>query len=149
VACGYSQAAGINYDKNFAPVINDDTYGVLLIVKILWNLKGIIVDVEAAFLHGNLEGRKIYMDAPEGLQATVDKGVLLQKTIYGLIQSSQFYKKLVKILRLLGFKGGYSDPCLMTRCNKLGIIFIALYVDNCLCIGHDAAIKDSIKGMES
>jgi hypothetical protein len=45
-------------------VINDVTYQILLIVKILWNLKGLIVDVEAAFLHGDLEGCEIYMDAP-------------------------------------------------------------------------------------
>jgi hypothetical protein len=31
-------------------VINDATYQILLIVKILWNLKGVIVDVEAAVL---------------------------------------------------------------------------------------------------
>jgi hypothetical protein len=79
VACGYSQVAGIDYDENFAPVINDVTYQILLIVKILWNLKGVIVDVEAALLHGNLEGCEIYMDAPEGLQATADKCVILQK----------------------------------------------------------------------
>jgi hypothetical protein len=75
VACGYSQVAGIDYDENFAPVINDVTYRILLIVKIIWNLKGVIVDVEAAFLHGDLEGREIYMDAPEGLQASADECV--------------------------------------------------------------------------
>ena len=150
VACGYSQIAGIDYDENFAPVINDVTYRILLIVKILWQLEGVIVDVEAAFLHGDLDGREIYMDAPEGLNAKDGECVLLQKTIYGLVQSArQFYKKLVKILRLLGFKGGYSDPCLMTRRNHLGVVFIALYVDDCLCIGHDDAIKNAIKGMES
>jgi hypothetical protein len=53
VACGYSQIAGIDYDENFPPVINDVTYRILLIVKILWKLKGLIVDVEAAFLHGD------------------------------------------------------------------------------------------------
>jgi hypothetical protein len=151
VACGYSQIAGIDYDENFAPVINDVAYRILLIVKILWQLKGVIVDVEAAFLHGDLDGREIYMDAPEGLNAKDGECVLLQKTIYGLVQSArQFYKKLAKILRLiLGFKGGYSDPCLMTRRNHLGDVFIALYVDDCLCIGHDDAIKNAIKGMES
>jgi hypothetical protein len=37
----------------------------------------------------------------------------------------------------------------MSRRNELGVVFIALYVDDCLCIGDDAAIKDLIKGMES
>jgi hypothetical protein len=104
---------------------------------ILWDLKGIIADVETAFLHGNLE-HKIYMDIPKGLNAKDDECCLLQKTIYGLVQSAlQFYKKLVKVLKILGFHGGYTDPCLMTRRNQLGVVFIALYVDDCLCIGND------------
>jgi hypothetical protein len=149
VACGYSQVPGIDYEENFAPVINDTTYRILLITMILWDLKGVIADVETAFLHGELE-HEIYMEIPKGLEAEDDEVCLLQKTIYGLVQSArQFYKKMMKILKLLGFHGGYADPCLMTRRNKLGVVFIALYVDDCLCVGHDAAIKDLVKGMES
>jgi hypothetical protein len=56
---------------------------------------------------------------------------------------------LVKILKILGFKGGYLDPySRMKWCNKFGITFIALYVDNCLCIRQDAAIKNVITGMQ-
>jgi hypothetical protein len=33
--------------------------------------------------------------------------------------------------------------------NNFGVIFIALYVDDCLCIGHKKVIKNVIKGMES
>jgi hypothetical protein len=149
VACGYSQIPGVDYDENFAPVINDTTYRILLIVMILWDLKGVIADVETAFLHGDLE-HEIYMDIPKGLNAKGDECCLLQKTIYGLVQSArQFYKKLVKVLKILGFHGGYADPCLMTRRNKLGVVFIALYVDDCLCIGNDKAIKDLVHGMET
>jgi hypothetical protein len=84
------------------------------------------------------------------LKAKEAECCLPQKTIYGLVQSArQFYKKLVKVLMILGFNGGYTNPCLMTRQNKLGVVFIALYVDDCLCIGNDAAIKDLVKGMET
>jgi hypothetical protein len=57
-------------------------------------------------------------------------------------------RKLVEVLKILGFHGGYADPFLMTRRNKLGIVFIGLYVYDCLCICNDAAIKDLVKGME-
>ena len=43
-------------------------------------------------------------------------------------------------LKNMGFKGGYPDPCLMWRKNYLGMISIALYVDDCLCIGDKYSI---------
>jgi hypothetical protein len=58
-----------------------------------------------------LEGQEIYMDSPEGLDAKPDNFFQLRKMVYGLVQSAcHFYKKLVKILKILGFKGGYLDP---------------------------------------
>ena len=53
----------------------------------------------------------------------------------------QFWKKLVKVLKKLGFKGGYPDPCLMMRRDEDGVIYIALYVDDCLCIGTRRALR--------
>ena len=65
----------------------------------------------------------------------------LLHTIYGLVQSArQFWKKLVNDLKNTGFKVVYPDPCLMWRENDFGMIFIALYVDDCLCIGDKDAI---------
>ena len=61
----------------------------------------------------------------------------------------QWWKKFVKILREIGFEGGYADPCLFTRKDDKGIIFIALYVDDCLCIGNEAAIKDMVHSLRN
>jgi hypothetical protein len=70
---------------------------------------------------------------------------VLQKTIYGLVQSAwQFFKKLVECLKKIGFQGGYADPCLMTRRCEKGIVYIALYVGDCYCVGHKEAIQDTI-----
>jgi hypothetical protein len=35
-----------------------------------------------------------------------------------------------------------ADPCLLSRNDEKGIIFIGLYVDDCLCIGTKEAIDD-------
>ena len=148
VACGYSQIPGVDYTENFAPVVNDITYRIMLIGSIVWGLKNIIIDVETAFLHGELE-EEIFMDCPEGFDHEKDECLRLNKTIYGLVQSArQFFKILVKALRDIGFKGGYADPCLLTRKCKLGIVFIALYVDDCYCCGTEAAIKDTIEKIQ-
>jgi hypothetical protein len=43
-----------------------------------------------------------------------------------------------------GRQGGYADPCLMTRRCEKGIVYIALYVNDCYCVGHEEAIQDTI-----
>jgi hypothetical protein len=90
------------------------------------------------------------MNCPEGLDHDPDDCLLLQKTIYGLVQSArQFYKKLVHTLsKTLNFKGGYADPCLLTRRCDEGIVYIALYLNDCFCCGHKEAIQDTAKQIQ-
>ena len=75
--------------------------------------------------------------------------VHLQKTIYGLVQAArEWWKKLKSILVSIGFKGGDVDPCLFyLECEK-GIVYIGLYVDDCLCVGHEEAIDFVIEEMK-
>ena len=90
------------------------------------------------------------MDCPQGMfEAREDECLKLNQAIYGLVQAArQFWKKLVKILKTLGFKGGYPDPCLMMKKDHEGIVFIALYVDDCLCIGDNEAIMKLARDLE-
>jgi hypothetical protein len=37
-----------------------------------------------------------------------------------------FFKKLAAKLKAIGFKQGLADPCLLTRNDKFGMIFIAI-----------------------
>ena len=77
----------------------------MIAVMMMMGLKAKIVDIETAFLHGDLE-EEIYMDAPEGIRATEDEVVKLEQTIYGLVQSArQFWKKLTNVLKSIGFSG--------------------------------------------
>jgi hypothetical protein len=97
------------------------------VAKLLWRLSAKIVDVEIAFLHGDLE-EEIYMESPEGygLNREVDCGIL-DKSVYGLVQSARMYfLKSMKVLRNIGFVGGYADPCLMVRRNNNGVVYIAI-----------------------
>ena len=71
----------------------------------------------------------------------------LKKTIYRLVQAAKaFYKKLIDVLKSFGFEGGLIDLCLLARKRKHGMVYIAIYVDDCLCCGDskeiDAVIKD-------
>ena len=51
VACGYSQISGVDYTADYAPVINDITWRLILIVILLNNYDGKILDTEIAFLY--------------------------------------------------------------------------------------------------
>jgi Reverse transcriptase (RNA-dependent DNA polymerase) len=55
VACGYGQVPIIDFHESFAPVMNDVTLRILLIIMLVWNLIGKGVDIETAFLHGELK----------------------------------------------------------------------------------------------
>ena len=146
VACGYSQIPGVDYDQSYSPVIHDITFRTLLLVKIILGLAAKIVDVETAFLEGELE-EEIYMECPAGMDSTEDEVLILDRCIYGLVQSArQYHRKAVKILKRIGFEGGEVDPCLFTRESpKFGRVYIGLYVDDNLLVGHPQAINEVIE----
>ena len=145
VACGYSQIPGIDFLASYSPVINDITFQMLLLAMIYFGLTGKIVDVETAFLYGDLE-EEIYMECPPGMTGMTSAQVLLLlKCIYGLVQAArQYHKKFVTILKSIGFTGGDVDPCLFVRKTKEGICFVGIYVDDNLLIGNSKAIDRTI-----
>jgi hypothetical protein len=98
VVCSYSQIPGVDYKytENYAPVISDVMYIILQICEIVWGLMS-----KTAFVHGEMEeGQEIFMDCPDRMLHEEDECLLLQRTIYGLVQSTrQFFKKLVSCLK--------------------------------------------------
>ena len=120
VALGYHQMPGIDHEDNFAPVINETTFRIILILMMKENLKAEIVDIETAFLYGNLK-EEIFMKQPEGLKhmenenaMNNDDASVLKQSIYGLVQAvRQFFKKLMDVLiEKMGFKKCLIDHCL-------------------------------------
>ena len=115
VACGYSQIPGVDYTESYSPVVNDITFRALLLMIISQGLSAKIVDVETAFLYGDLE-EEIYMECPARMNSKEGEILILDKCIYVLVQSSrQYHRKAVKILKKLGFEGGDVDPCLYIK----------------------------------
>ena len=126
--------------------MNDVSWRILLVAKMLWGLNAKIVDVETAFLYGELE-EEVYMMCKEIHDE--DEVLFLQHSIYGLVQSArQYFKYFIEKLRKIGFKGGYPDPCLMTRQDENGIVFIAVWVDDSLLIGNMTAIDATIRDLK-
>ena len=115
VACGYSQIPGVDFQEHFAPVVNNVSYRIMITMMMSMSMKAKIVDIETAFLHGDLE-EEIYMDAPKGIGATEAEVVKLKQTIYGLVQSArQFWKKLRDVLKRSVSKVETSTPAYSSR----------------------------------
>jgi len=150
VACRYSQVPGVDYNKNYAPVINNVAWHILLIAKLVWKLDAMIVDIDTAFLYGELN-EEIYMNLPEGMTGDNDKCLLLlNKSLYGLVQAArQWHKQFVTILKNIGFKGGMANPCLFIKRYSKGVIIILIYVDDNFCIGHMAVLTEFVKDLQS
>ena len=55
VACGYSQIPGVDFKESYAPVINDVCWRMLIVVMMVLKVDYKIIDVETAFLFGDLE----------------------------------------------------------------------------------------------
>ena len=85
---GYSQIPGIDFKDHYAPVTNDTTFRIMLAILLKKNLEVRIIDVETAFLYGNLK-EEIYMKCPDGLVLDENECVKLNKTLYGLVQSAR------------------------------------------------------------
>ena len=97
----------------------------------------------------------IYMKMPEGYETVTgekienDECVKLTKTIYGLVQAArQYFKKISATLTKMGFEKCMADQCLFSRKSSDGVVIIAVYIDDTLCIGDKKAIdkfKQEIK----
>jgi Reverse transcriptase (RNA-dependent DNA polymerase) len=149
VACGYIQVPRIDFMEAYIPVINDVAFRIMIVLQMIWKLSAKIIDVETAFLHGELD-EEIYMDCPSGFDHKPGECLLLKKDLYGLVQSArQFFKKLVEVFKTIGFQQSKAEPCLLTRNDtKLGLVIIAVYVDDCYAIGNKAALQDTIKKLQ-
>jgi hypothetical protein len=148
VACGYSQIPGVDFEHVYSAVANDVTFRIVIIIMILWQLDAVIFDVETAFLYGKLD-KKIYMDCPKGMEHEDDECLLLERTTYGLVQSSRiYYNTYSKIIESFGFKKCPADPCLFMRNDEDGICIILCYVDDNLVIGKRKAIDKLFKQLD-
>ena len=119
---------------------------------ILKNWKDKVVDIDNAFLNGDLFEHEIYMKIPEGYDEVINQRVdkedclISQKAIYGLDQAGrQIWKQLLDKMHKGSFKLSVADPCMLYKEDEKGVCIIIVYIDDMLIIGKEEDIDDAIR----
>ncbi|CAL1357037.1 unnamed protein product [Linum trigynum] len=146
VAKGFTQVEGVDFHDTFAPVAKLVTVRVLIAVAVSkgWPLHQL--DVNNAFLHGDLQ-EEVYMKLPPGFAAKGDTRVCrLRRSLYGLRQASRnWYSKFTLALAELGFVASRADPSLLLYHRGASFVAALIYVDDVVLTGNDDAFISRVK----
>lgn len=146
VAKGFTQVEGEDFNETFALVAKMTTVRCLLSVAIAkgWELHQ--MDVNNAFLHGELD-EEVYMAVPQGYSVP-ERGLVcrLRKSLYGLKQASRnWYSKLSQALIEYGFTECHADHSLFVHSRDSIFLAVLVYVDDLVIAGNDASACTNFK----
>ena len=146
VAKGYAQKCGIDYDETFSPVVRFCSIRLLLAFAVQNDLLIHQMDVETAFLNGKLD-EEIYMQQPEGYVKPGEEHLVckLEKSLYGLKQSSRCWNKAFRECVKIGFTQASADPCVFIR-KEDTLTIIAVHVDDLMILAKNISEMESLKG---
>ncbi len=149
VALGHAAGVpGVDCQDSFAPVINNVTWRLLLILHLCQTNNHDIdqIDIKTAFLCGDLD-EPMYMKPPAGHSVPPNTILELNKAIHGLaIASRQWCNKWTHhLMNNCGFKQSWTEPCLFwrVRSNQEKVCSV-VHVDDCLSVGTRLGIDNAI-----
>ncbi len=139
--CGFKKVGGQHYDASSisAPVTNDMTIKLVLMLMLASGGIAHVVDIKGAFLHSEFgNGEKIYIKIPLGFEEFYDNDtvLLLKKCLYGLKQAAMaFYRKLLATATKIRLKHSSSDPYLYYKWEGGKVVIMISWINNNMIVG--------------
>ena len=112
-ARGCKQRHGIDFFETFPPCPNVSSIRLLAAISCSLGLSRYHHDVSQAFVQSELD-ELVYVRLPQNCGDLSGKVLRLVRSLYGLKQASRtWHKKLVSVMKLLGFEQCAADTCVM------------------------------------
>ncbi|KAE8690865.1 hypothetical protein F3Y22_tig00110893pilonHSYRG00648 [Hibiscus syriacus] len=153
VAKGFTQVPGLDFQNTFSPVVKFSTVYVLLTMVVAqgWVLRH--VDINNAFLNGDLHEDVYMQQPPEFVQCTSDGTPLvckLKKALYGLRQAPHNWNDKLKASMLdFGFVESKANVSLFVRIQGDCYTYALVYVDDILITGTSTETVNQVVRMLS
>ncbi|PKI38322.1 hypothetical protein CRG98_041280 [Punica granatum] len=139
VAKGFTQIEDVDFHETFAPVAKLVTVRCLWTIAIAKQWEMHQLDVNNAFLHGDLN-EEVYMSLPPGFRSAHTNQVCrLRKSLYGLRRASRnWYSKFATALIQYGFQQSEADYSLFTYSHAGIFLAVLVYVDDMILVTNNS-----------
>lgn len=135
----------MDYIDTFSPVAKMTTIRLVLAVAAVRGMLVHQLDINNAFLHGDLE-EEVYMSPPPGYNCQPGQVCRLNRSLYGLKQASrQWNAKLTKTLLLIDFNQSWHDYSLFVKGHKGTSTILLVYVDYILVLSNSSDVISQSK----
>jgi hypothetical protein len=147
VVKGYVQKEGIDFSEVFALVARLELVRLLLVIAAHLSWEVHHMDVESAFLNGELKEVMYVQQPPRFIDENNPGKVLrLHRALYGLRQAPRAWNaKLDSTLLSLGFKRCISQHGIYTRGNTERWLIMGVHVNDLIITGFNVQVLSSFK----
>ena len=146
VAQGFTQKPGIDYFQTEAPVAKIQSIHLLLSLAVMLSLHIKQFDFDTTYLNGKLK-EEIYIRITDNITGKYShlngKVFQLLRALYGLKQAGHIWNDTLDTeIVNLGYIRCNTDTCVYIYRKKEIIIFLAIYVNDCLMIGNSPILME-------
>ncbi|GBN13319.1 Retrovirus-related Pol polyprotein from transposon TNT 1-94 [Araneus ventricosus] len=152
VAAGSNQIKNKDYLESYSPVVNIESFRLLITLASKLNLMVRFFDVKTAYLYSDIE-ETVYMLPPPGFERLVgdEKVCKLKRSSYGLPQSGKnWYMKIKSELEKFGLTQLASDNCVFIKSDGQNMLLLCMHVDDlAIFCNNDEMYQDIVNSIKS
>jgi hypothetical protein len=133
----FTQREGIDYNETFSLISCKDSFRIIMVLVMHYDLELHQIDVKTVFLNDDLY---------ECIHGTTQRFCRGRRRKYGMSskeihlwikENRQWYLKFDETIKKFGFKENEKDNCIYAKFKNRKFIFLILYVDDILLVSSD------------